>query len=140
MSSNSHSFKSGQCYTAFIRHRDNDGSFVSGNRGKPRPVLIIQDPIDEKFYAFKVTSQVHKPYNQRYGYLVENWREAGFNKASIIKCGTDNRFEIDPDSLGFQFGELTEDDLKGFLTKRIQVKKLELQRERDNENDNGMER
>lgn len=125
MSSNSKTYESGQCYTAFLRFQNNDGTFVSDNQGKPRPVIIIQDPIDQKFYAFKVTGQVDKPSNIRNGYLLNDWKKAGFKKPSIIKCNIQNRFEIDPKILKSQFGQLTENDLKGFLMKLIKVRKLE---------------
>lgn len=131
MSSNSPSFQNGDCYTAYIRYQHNDGTFISGNKGKPRPVVIIQDPTDQKFYAFKVTGQVHKPFNKRNGYSLNDWNESGFNKPSIVKCNTDNRFEIDPTNLGRKFGKLTENDLRGFLTKLIKVRKLEHQNENE---------
>lgn len=134
MSFSENSFQNGQCFTAFLRFQNNDGSFVSDNKGKQRPVIILQDPIDSKFYAFKVTGQVHKSLNKKYGYQLRDWKEAGFRKPSIIKCNIDNRFEIEPYLLHRNFGQLTENDLRGFLTQLIKVRKME------HENDNEIER
>jgi len=127
MSLKTNTLETGQLYTAFLRYQNDDGTFLPDNQGKPRPVLLIQDPVDKKFYLHKVTGQVHKSLNKKYGYEVEDWKEAGLKSPSIVKCNIDNRFEIESNTLRKCFGKLSENDLIGFTSKLVKVRRLEQQ-------------
>lgn len=112
----------GQVFLAYIKFKDKKG-------GKERPIIIMKDPETDKLLAFKVTSRIDKKLNHKYGYLVEDWKEAGFLKPSIIKCNREDVYELDTKTIIRKVGELSNRDLKGLLVKMAKVREIEYRRD-----------
>lgn len=130
--------ENGECFTARLAYKNENGKSVAfpDENGGSRPVVILKATFQDKeiYYAHNVTSKVDNFFNKRNGYLVKDFEEAGFNKPSIIKCDSNNSFVIEPSKLKGPFGKLTGNDLESF------VDRLNLVRQREIENENGMER
>lgn len=115
-------YQSGECFLAYVNFNEKKG-------GKVRPVVLIYDNEENQFYAFSVTSQINKPKNQKYGYIVKDWKEAGLDKPSIIKCNKEDMYKAKkPFQLIKKIGNLTIRDLEGFLIKQIKIRFMENQR------------
>lgn len=127
MSQRNNKYETGQIYIAFIKFEE------SNRKGKMRPVAIFQSPEDNKLYACKITSQIDKKMNQKYGYLVKDWRLAGLTKPSIIKCNRSETYEIEPLNIRRKIGTLSNQDIKGMLIKMIKVQQMERRKEKRNE-------
>lgn len=117
------SYQDGECFLAYVQ-------FENGIGGKKRPVVLLHDQEDHTFYACKVTGKVNKPKNQRYGYEVKDWVDAGLHQPSIIKCNKHEIYEVEPEQLRDKIGQLSHRDLHGLLTKQIKVRMLEKEKER----------
>lgn len=124
------SVNEGQVFLAYMRYRDKKG-------GKERPIIALKDPEEENWLAFLVTSRIDKKVNHKYGYLVEDWKEAGFNKPSIIKCNREDIHELKHNNIFRKVGELSNRDLKGLLIKMAQVRRREYRRDIKKENELG---
>lgn len=129
--------ESGSCFVIIIAFEERYGAskaIYHPVEGKPRPVVVLKDPIEDRYYAHNVTKRVSNPFNQRNGYQLRDWKESGFHRESIVKCDQHNVFEITPDALREPFGKLSERDLTGFLQQLNKV------RQREIANDQEMER
>ncbi|KIO69293.1 hypothetical protein B4065_1466 [Caldibacillus thermoamylovorans] len=120
--------KNGDVYIAFVRYAE-DMNKDSAPRGKVRPVVIFEDPMENKLFACKVSSRIDKPTERKFGYIIQDWKEAGLKKPSIIACNRENIREIDKTAIHKYIGRLTERDIKGMLVKYVKVAQLELKRE-----------
>lgn len=118
--------ETGSLYTCYIYH---DNPEVHGEK-KSRPIVVLEDR--DKKIGFKVSTQVDKPFNKKYGYRLKDWKEAGCHSESVIVCYPKDRFEVKPEHIGYKLGEVTERDMIGFLTKLV--------KEMKKENDNQLER
>lgn len=115
-------YQSGECFLAYVNFNEKKG-------GKVRPVVLIHDKEENQFFACSVTSQINKPKNQKYGYIVKDWKEAGLDRPSIIKCNKEDMYKVKkPFQLIKKIGNLTIRDLEGFLIKQIKVRFMENQR------------
>ncbi len=117
-------FKNGEVYIAFVNFVE-DLHNKENARGKVRPVVIFEVPEDNKLYACKVSSKVDKPIKKRYGYVLQDWKEAGIKSPSVVACDSENIREIDPTSIKKYVGQLTERDIRGMLVKHIKVRAME---------------
>lgn len=128
----------GECFTAKLAYKNENGKSIAfpDENGNSRPVVVLKVTVAGKeiYYAYNVTSKIQNPFNKRNGYLVNDFKEAGFKKESIIKCDSNNSFIIEPSRLKGPFGKLTATDLEGF------VDRLNLVRQREIDNEKGMER
>ncbi|MCT6922831.1 type II toxin-antitoxin system PemK/MazF family toxin [Metasolibacillus sp.] len=104
-------------------------------QGKERPIVAMKDQDTDTWKAFKITSQIGKKLNHKYGYLMEDWAESGLTKPSIIKCDRESIYNIDPNNIIKKIGDLTEQDLKGLLMKIVTVREIEYRRERQKINE-----
>lgn len=128
MSSNNN-LDTGQCFVAYIKFSFDDPHDSTGKvKGKFRPVVIFHDLEDDQFYACKVTSKIDNPQNKKYGYTIQDWKEAGFHKPSIVKCNKEEIYEIEPLSFKKKIGTLSDRDVKGLLIKMIKTRHREIQR------------
>ena len=125
--------KNGDVYTAFVRFAEDIHNDVNP-KGKIRPVIIFEDPEEGKLYACKVSTKVDKPIKRRLGYVLEDWKEAGFKAPSVIACDKENIHEIDSTSIDKFIGRLTERDLKGMLIKHIKVVAMEYKKNKEKGN------
>lgn len=112
----------GQVFLAYVGYKDKSG-------GKERTIIAMKDYETERWLAFKVTSKVEKKMNHKYGYLVEDWKEAGFIVPSIIKCNREDIYDLKPQHIIKKVGELTNRDLKGLLIKTVKVREIEYKRD-----------
>lgn len=112
----------GQVFLAYMRYKDKLG-------GKERPIIAMKDSETEIWLAFKVTSRIEKKLNHKYGYLVEDWQEAGFKIPSIIKCNREDIQDLEPKNIIRKVGELTNRDLKGLLIKTVKIREIEYKRD-----------
>lgn len=122
---NNSKMKNGDVYIAFVRFQE----FNDPNKGKSRPVVIFEDPEEERLFACKVSSKVDKPKNRKYGYVIKDWEEAGFKKPSVVACNRKDIHEISETNIKKYIGRLTERDIKGMLIKHIKVAQLEYKKE-----------
>lgn len=88
--------------------------FAYDEQGKLRPYIVISnDPMvleiapEDDFLMAKVTS---KPVRNRFDIPIQDWKEAGLNKPSIVRCY--KLRTIHKDLLDFCVGSLTEHDLE----------------------------
>lgn len=129
MAERSYQYQAGECFLAYI-------SFANTTGGKVRPVVLIHDKEENQFFVCTVTSQVDKPKNKKYGYVVVDWKEAGLDKPSIIKCNKDDMYLLkEPYQLIEKIGTLTHKDLSGLLVKQIKVRLLENEKQKQRRND-----
>ncbi|MCU9601732.1 type II toxin-antitoxin system PemK/MazF family toxin [Pallidibacillus thermolactis] len=126
--------ENGDVYIAFVRYAE-DINNDNNPKGKVRPVVIFKDPEDNKLYACKVSSRVDKPLERKFGYIIKDWKEAGFSKPSIVACNRENIREINKTAIHRYIGRLTDRDIKGMLIKHIKVARLEykIMKEKRNE-------
>lgn len=115
--------KNGDVYIAFVRYGEDINK--DNPRGKVRPVVIFEDPAENKLFACKVSSRIDKPTEKKLGYIIQDWKEAGFKKTSVVACNRENIREIDKMAIHQYVGRLTERDIKGMLIKHIRVTELE---------------
>lgn len=113
-------FVDGEVFFAYVEYTD-----VDGNLGKKRPVVVVKDKTTEMLRALKVTSQIDKPLNHKYGYKLRDWEKSGLNRPSIVKCNEKDIVNINPVNIVRKMGDLTERDLMGVLVKIVEVKELE---------------
>ncbi len=72
--------------------------------------------------------------NQKYGYKIKDWKAAGLDKPSIIKCNTQDVYKLqEPIHLFKKIGKLTTRDLEGLLVKHIKVRFFEYRKRKENE-------
>lgn len=127
--------KNGDVYIAFVRYAediDND----KNPKGKVRPVVIFEVPGEERLFACKVSSQINKPTEKKFGYMIQDWKEAGLLKPSIISCNSENVREIDKTAIYKYIGSLSDRDIKGLLVKYVSIAAREVERENDREQKN----
>lgn len=117
-------YENGEVFYAFMRYKDHEDGI-----GKDCPVVALKDPETETWQALKITSQIDKKLNHKYGYLMEDWEQSGLTSPSIIKCNIEDIEEINPSYIRKKIGELTHRDLTGLLVKLIKVRQVEYQRE-----------
>lgn len=120
--------KNGDVYIAFVRYAE-DINKDEEPKGKVRPVVIFEDPAENKLFACKISSRIDKPIEKKFGYIIKDWKEAGLKKPSIIACNRENIREIDKTAIHRYIGRLTERDIKGMLIKHIRVAELEYSKE-----------
>lgn len=116
-------YQDGECFLANVLYEDGTGK-------KKRPVVLLHNEEDHTFYACKATGNVTKPKNQRYGYEVKDWVDAGLHQPSIIKCNQHEIYEVELEQFREKIGQLSHRDLRGLLTKQIKVRLLEKEKER----------
>lgn len=125
--------KNGDVYIAFVRYAEE--RFNNENpHGKVRPVVIFEYPEESKLFACKVSSQVDKPIKQKLGYVLKDWKEAGFIKPSVVACDRENIREIDKNTILKFVGRLTDRDIKGMLIKHIKVATIEYKKAKEKYN------
>lgn len=117
-------FNEGDVFYAYVRYVDDE------KKGKERPIVAIKSEEDDNWKAFKITSQIDKKINHKYGYLMEDWEHTGLTKPSIIKCNREDVYDIEPENIIQKIGDLTERDLKGLLIKTIRVREIEYRRDK----------
>jgi len=125
---NVNEMNNGDVFIAYVHFSEKDG-------GKVRPVVIFEDPEEKKMFACKVSSQVDKPIKQRLGYVLQDWKEAGFKKPSVVACDRENIREIDTNTVHKFVGRLTENDIKGLLIKHIKVAQQEYKKDLEKKNE-----
>lgn len=124
------SFETGQCFIMYVEFRDNDGNFLEPRQGKKRPVVVFKDPLDDAVYACQTTSQVNKPHYRKNGVLIQDLKEAGLKKDTIIRLEYHSRYKIEnPEDLKGPIGKLSERDIDNFLEKLIKVRQKEYRME-----------
>lgn len=120
------SFTDGEVFFAYMEYKD-----VGGGRGKKRPVVVIKDENTGLFQALKITSQVDKRMNHKYGYKLKDWKDSGLYKPSIVKCNEKDIENIKPENIVRKMGDLTKRDMMGLLVKLIQVRRLEKEKKKN---------
>lgn len=139
---NNLNLETGKCFTSFVKFRDRNGTILPS--GKSRPVVSLLDPNTQKYIICKSTS-TEKTQNDRYGYELKDWKEAGFNGPSIIKCNKEDIVALKDQKINKTIGQLSDRDLKGLYNKLIEIRELEFEREqaklqRKKQNDFDIER
>lgn len=119
----------GEVFFAYVRFYQDE------ERGKERPVVAFKDPEDDSWKAFKVTGRIEKKLNHKYGYLLADWKEAGLQRPSIVKCNREDIVDIYPEDITKRLGRLTEQDLKGLFMKHLKVRDIEYRRLQQQIND-----
>lgn len=118
--------ENGKCFSSYVKFRDRNGSILPN--GKARPVVSLLDPNTQEYIICKSTS-TEKIQNNKYGYELLDWKEAGFNGPSIIKCNQEDIVALKDQRLIKSIGTLSDRDLIGIYNKLIEVRELEYKRE-----------
>lgn len=130
-----HDLKNGDVYIGFVRYAE-DINNDKNPKGKVRPVVIFEDPVENKLFACKVSTQIDKPTEKKFGYIIKDWKEAGLKKPSIIACNRENVREIDKTAIYKNIGSLSDRDIKGLLVKYVSIAAREVERENEREQKN----
>lgn len=134
MNENEKEFKNGEVYIGFVRYAEDINNDVNP-RGKIRPVVIFEDPEEKRLFACKVSGQIDKPLERKNGYVIQDWKDAGFKKPSIVACNKENIREINKSDIRDFVGRLTDRDVKGMLIKHIKVTEREYKKELEKKNE-----
>lgn len=107
----------GKVYTSYIYFEENN------KQGKYRPVILYKNTEDGKITVFKVSSQLHTPFNQKYGYPLKDWKECGLKKPSVVDIHPKDIIEINSKHLNKIVGEITDKDKIGLLESFVKINK-----------------